>query len=92
MRPFRIGTLMGRRFPMQLIPPENIVDVAKKVPSFPFCSFFQVKLKSLVGLMKSCKWVNALLTENRPTFIRCDFRITIEYNKAGYGFLYVTSK
>ena len=77
---------------MQLIPPENIVDVAKKVPSFLFCSFFQMKVKSFGGLMQSCKWVNALLTENRSNFVLHESEIVIDYSKVGYGFLCVTSE
>ena len=88
----RINILMARRFPLQLIPLENIVDVAKKVSSFPLCSFFQMNLKNFVHLMKSCKWVNAVITENRSTFIPYYFKLTIDYKKVGHGFLYVMSK
>ena len=77
---------MQTTFPIQLIPPENIVAVAKKVSSFPFCSFFQMKVESFVGLMKSCKWVNAVITQNRSTFIPYDFEVIIDYNKVGHGF------
>ena len=71
---------------MQFISPKNIVDVAKKVSSVPFCLFFQMKVKSFAGLMKSCKYVNAILTENRSTFVLHGFEVVIDYNNVGHGF------